>query len=273
MKMKNPKYKNLLIEWFHDSGVSEITLETRNDYYSQRSQNQSTQKSNEINKTQKFPNLKESERVNESQTPKEEIENNDVKSIKNLTGLLKAIKEFKGCDLRETAKNLVFGDGNSKSKIMLIGEAPGADEDRLGKPFVGQSGKLLDKMLGFINLDRSKIYITNIVPWRPPGNRQPSKEEIDLYLPFVRKHIEIIEPKIIILLGSVSAKSILNVSDGITKLRGKWYDYKINNKKIVANVIPTFHPAYLLRSPGQKEKVWEDLRKIQQKCKNIIEIK
>ncbi|MEE3206849.1 MAG: uracil-DNA glycosylase [Pseudomonadota bacterium] len=269
--MKNPNYKNLLIEWLRDSGVSEVISETRNNYYLQQPQNKINQKNAETNKTQKILNLKQSNSINSSQLPKNGIKYDNLESIKSLEELLTAIKKFKGCDLRKTAKNLVFADGNAKSKVMLIGEAPGADEDRLGKPFVGQSGKLLDKMLSFISLNRSKIYITNIVPWRPPGNRQPKPDEISMYLPFVKKHIEIIAPKIIVLLGSVATKSILNVSEGITKLRGRWHDYKMKDRDRPINIIPTFHPAYLLRSPGQKEKVWEDLLKIEKKYKSIVE--
>ena len=160
--MKNPNYKNLVIEWLRDSGVSEVISETRNNYYLQQLQNKINQKNAETNKTQKILNLKQSNSINSTQLPKNGIKHDNLESIKSLEELLTAIKEFKGCDLRKTAKNLVFADGNAKSKVMLIGEAPGADEDRLGKPFVGQSGKLLDKMLSFISLNRSKIYITNI---------------------------------------------------------------------------------------------------------------
>ena len=146
---------------------------------------------------------------------------------------------------------------------MLIGEAPGAEEDKTGKPFVGQAGKLLDKMLNFIGLERKKnFYITNIVFWRPPGNRTPNEQEIKICLPFVKKHNQIIKPQLIILLGNIAAKSILQTTEGITKIRGKNFFYidEENNLKIEA--IPIFHPAYLLRNPIEKKYVWEDLKKI-----------
>ena len=151
---------------------------------------------------------------------------------------------------------------------MIIGEAPGADEDKTGIPFVGQAGKLLDKMINAIDLNRNKdCYITNIVVWRPPGNRNPSKNEIELCLPILREHIEIINPKLIILLGGVSTKNVLNITDGITLCRGKKYYYKTNILEIPC--WPIFHPAFLLRNPLQKKNTWDDLRKISYELKSI----
>ena len=154
---------------------------------------------------------------------------------------------------------------------MLIGEAPGSEEDKYGKPFVGRAGKLLDKMLAAIGLDRNNVYISNIVPWRPLGNRQPTTEEILQCLSFIQKHIEIISPLILILLGGTAAKALLTTNQGITKLRGTWYQY---NTLGLLNPIPTrtiFHPAFLLRSPGYKKQTWEDLLEIQKKI-NLNEI-
>ena len=148
---------------------------------------------------------------------------------------------------------------------MLIGEAPGAEEDKLGKPFVGAAGQLLNKMLAAINLDRNSVYITNIVPWRPPNNRAPNTEEILQCLPFIQKHIEIIQPSILVLLGGTATKAILATTLGITKLRGKWHEY---NSLTIKEPIPTmtmYHPAFLLRSPGHKKEAWKDLQKIQKK--------
>ena len=150
---------------------------------------------------------------------------------------------------------------------MLIGEAPGADEDKFGKPFVGRAGKLLDKMLAAIKLDRNKVYISNVVPWRPQGNRQPTTEEILQCLPFIQKHIEIINPSILVLLGGTATKALLTTNQGITKLRGKWHTY---NSLGLLNPILTraiFHPAFLLRSPEHKKSTWEDLLEIQKKIK------
>ena len=155
-------------------------------------------------------------------------------------------------------------------KIMLIGEAPGAEEDKYGKPFVGKAGELLDKMLNSIELDRNKVYISNIIPWRPPGNRNPTDEEILQCLPFIQKHIEIINPSILILLGTIASKALLITNLGITKLRGKWHQYNSLGlpKPIITRAI--FHPAFLLRSPGYKKPTWEDLLEIQKKANEII---
>lgn len=175
----------------------------------------------------------------------------------SIAQLKSALKAFEGCGLRATATHLVFADGNPEADLMLIGEAPGREEDRLGLPFVGASGQLLDRMLAAIGLDRRQVYISNVIFWRPPGNRTPSSEEIAACLPFVKRHIELAQPKVILLLGAIAAKSLLNESDGITRLRGKWFDYQAGGQTIPA--MATFHPAYLLRQPGQKRNAWRDL--------------
>ena len=171
--------------------------------------------------------------------------------------------ENSDCNLKDIATNLVFSDGNKDSNIMLIGEAPAADEDKLGKPFVGQAGKLLDKMFENIDLIRSKnFYVTNVVFWRPPGNRKPNKNEINICLPYTKSHIKIINPKLIILLGNVAAQSILNTDLTIGLLRKKDLFYTDKKNKLKIPVKSMFHPAYLLRNPIEKKKVWEDLLKI-----------
>lgn len=182
-------------------------------------------------------------------------------SAKTLGELKSALLAFEGCSLKYTATNLVFGDGNPKARVMLIGEAPGADEDRLGLPFVGQSGQLLDKMFAAIGLTRKSFYITNIIPWRPPGNRQPTPAEADACLPFVRRHIDLVSPDFLILVGGTATKTLLGGREGIMRLRGAWKDYTSEGGKKM-KVIAIFHPAYLLRSPGQKREVWHDLIKI-----------
>jgi DNA polymerase len=165
--------------------------------------------------------------------------------------------------LRETATNLVFADGQPGAPIMLLGEAPGADEDRQGKPFVGVSGQLLDRMMASIGLDRhgpgaeNSFYISNILPWRPPGNRTPTDAEITLFLPFVLRHIALARPKRLVLLGGVAAKSLLRAKDGITRLRGRWHDLPTDLGPLPA--LPTWHPAYLLRNPAAKRESWADL--------------
>jgi DNA polymerase len=180
-----------------------------------------------------------------------------------LKRLKKLINEIKDCSLKKNATNMVFSDGNPKSKIMLIGEAPGANEDEEGLPFVGRAGILLDKMLASINLDRKKVYISNIINYRPPDNRKPTDEEIKKYLPFITKHIEIINPKILVLLGSTAMNALIGNEVVISKMRGKWIERKFGNCK--TSVIITFHPAFLMRQPAQKKMAWIDLKMIRDK--------
>ena len=187
----------------------------------------------------------------------------------NLELLKKTIIELKNCNLKRQAKNMVFCDGNPKSKIMLVGEAPGANEDQEGLPFVGRAGMLLDKMLAAINLDRKKVYISNIVNYRPPENRKPTEEEIRRYLPIITKHIEIINPKILVLLGSTAMNALIGNNVVISKMRGNWIEKKFGSCK--TSVIITFHPAFLMRQPAQKKMAWIDLKMIREK-KNKLNI-
>ena len=188
-----------------------------------------------------------------------------LSSIKSLEDLKKALESFEGCALKKTALNLVFSDGNPKASVMLVGEAPGADEDRQGKPFVGMSGQLLTKAFQCAGLERDQdLYISNTIFWRPPGNRQPTSQELEVCLPFTQRHIELVNPKILILVGGTAVKALLKTTEGITKLRGKWHSYATPG---LAGPIPTmaiYHPAYLLRSPGRKKDVWMDLLKIKE---------
>ncbi len=181
----------------------------------------------------------------------------------NLELLKKSIINLKNCELKRKAKNIVFCDGNPKSKIMIIGEAPGANEDQEGLPFVGRAGQLLDKMLSAIDLDRRKVYISNIINYRPPENRRPTDEEINRYLPFISKHIEIIDPKILVLLGSTAMNALIGKDVVISKMRGKWIEKKIGN--CFTSVMITFHPAFLMRQPAQKKLAWIDLKMIRDK--------
>ena len=183
--------------------------------------------------------------------------------VDNLEKLKKSIQTIKNCSLKDNAKNMVFSDGNPKSKIMLIGEAPGANEDEEGLPFVGRAGVLLDKMLSAINLNREKVYISNIINYRPPENRRPTDEEIQRYLPFITKHIEIINPKILVLLGSTAMNALIGNDVVISKMRGKWIQKNFGICK--TSVIITFHPAFLMRQPAQKKMAWIDLKMIRDK--------
>ena len=185
--------------------------------------------------------------------------------LQKLQKLKNKIKNIKNCELKKSATNLVFGDGNNNAKIMIIGEGPGAQEDKAGIPFVGRAGKLLDKMLDAIKLDRSKVYISNVVNFRPPENRRPTEEEIKRYLPYLKSHIEIINPKILVLLGSTALNTIIGNEIVISKARGKWMQKEIGAAK--PWVIASFHPAFLMRQPEQKKLAWIDLKMIRDKSK------
>ena len=179
---------------------------------------------------------------------------------KKLEKLKKSISNIKNCELKKSATNIVFSDGNPKAKIMLIGEGPGSNEDQEGLPFVGRAGALLDKMLASIDLNRKNVYITNVVNYRPPENRRPTEEEIAKYLPYLKKHIEIINPKILVLLGSTALNALIGNEIVISKARGQWIEKQFGECK--TSVIITFHPAFLMRQPAQKKMAWIDLKMI-----------
>lgn len=181
-------------------------------------------------------------------------------AAQTLEALEQALASFDGCTLKRTAKSLVFGDGNPNGRVMFIGEAPGRDEDIQGKPFVGRSGQLLDRMLAAIELDRRQVFIANIVPWRPPGNRTPTPVEIAMCMPFLTRQIELCAPEFIIPLGGSASKSLLGTSAGILKIHGRWHDITIGNHN--ARALATLHPAYLLRSAIQKRLAWRDFQEI-----------
>jgi DNA polymerase len=184
----------------------------------------------------------------------------------NLEELKAAVEKFEGCSLKLTSNKTVFGSGNPNSKLMIIGEAPGADEDRIGEPFVGRSGQLLDKMLKSIGIDRNGSYITNVLPWRPPGNRTPTDAEVAVCIPFLKRQIELIKPEIILVLGGSAANSLLDNEEPISRLRGKWLEYRTPKGEKI-DLLASFHPAYLLRNPAQKSKVWADLLQLSKKYK------
>jgi DNA polymerase len=180
-----------------------------------------------------------------------------------------AVAAFDGCALKKTATNLVFADGNPGAKLMLIGEAPGADEDRIGRPFVGVSGQLLDRELAAIGYDRTNALITNVLFWRPPGNRTPTPAEIAACLPFVERMVEIVDPAVLVLVGGIAAKTMLARTEGIMKLRGRWLEYQTPRMARPVPTIATFHPAYLLRSAGQKRLAWQDMLAIKARLAEI----
>jgi len=178
---------------------------------------------------------------------------------KTIEDVRTALEAFEGCPLKATATNLCLFDGNPEARIMIIGEAPGAQEDRQGRPFVGPAGQLLDRMLAAIGLDRSQVYITNLLYWRPPGNRNPTPAEIASCLPFLERQVEILQPRLLLLVGGMSAKTLLHRSEGILRLRGRWADYHHPRLDHPIPALPTLHPAYLLRQPAQKREAWRDL--------------
>jgi DNA polymerase len=182
-----------------------------------------------------------------------------------VAALAEAVAAFEGCDLKLTANRTVFADGNPEAKLMVVGEAPGADEDRLGLPFVGQAGKLLDRMLASIGLDRTTAYITNIIYWRPPGNRNPTGAELAACLPFLERHIALVRPQVLMLAGGISAKAVLATSEGITKLRGRWFSYEPPGMGRPVATRAVFHPAYLLRTPAAKREAWRDLIEVRKR--------
>jgi uracil-DNA glycosylase family 4 len=186
---------------------------------------------------------------------------------KELQELKQIISDIKNCELKKNSTNIVFSDGNPNAKIMIVGEGPGANEDLEGVPFIGKTGELLDKMLLSINLDRDTVYITNVVNYRPPENRNPTTEEIARYLPYLTKHIEIIDPKILILLGSSALNAVVGDEQKISEIRGKWINKKIG--KCSTSVIVSFHPAFLMRQPDQKAMSWIDLKMIRKKISDL----
>jgi DNA polymerase len=179
------------------------------------------------------------------------------------------IAGFDACPLKRTATNTVFVDGNLAAPILIVGEAPGADEDRIGKPFVGRAGQLLDRMLTAIGLDRTGVQITNVIYWRPPGNRKPTQAEIASCLPFVFRHIALSRPKVLVLAGGTAASTLLDVTDGITRLRGRWFDLAVPGLDAPLPTLPMFHPAFLLRSPERKREAWRDLLALKMKLAEL----
>ena len=183
-----------------------------------------------------------------------------ARTAPTLDALRALLANFDGCALKNTATRLVFADGNPQARVMFVGEAPGRDEDIDGLPFVGRSGKLLDRMIAAIGLDRTKVYIANVIPWRPPGNRTPTPQETQICLPFIQRQIELVDPDVLVTLGNPSTQALLSTREGIMRSRGKWLEYHTGTRTIRA--MATFHPAYLLRSPSYKRMSWQDLRAI-----------
>ena len=236
--------KKTLLKWYLDNGVEFNLAKIDRKHYQQNVL---------INKNEEKNNNSNTLNLDQSLIP--------IESYKSLKTLKEAVLNFSGCALKKTAKNSVFSDGNPSSKVMLLGEAPGEEEDKEGKPFVGEAGLLLDKMLNAIGQNRKNTYLSNIIFWRPPGNRKPTEEEIAICLPFVQKHIELVRPKILILAGAIAAKAIYGIETGITQVRGNWKSITLDSG-LQLKTIAIFHPSFLLKQPARKKEAWEDLKKI-----------
>jgi uracil-DNA glycosylase family 4 len=264
---ESSKETNLaMLRWLVDGGADEAMLETSVDRFAIANPKQDagadTPKPSKGPQTPKIGEISASAKaVSLSTAPGAAREL--AKSCSTLTMLKSALESFEGCELKRLATNTVFADGNPEGPIMFIGEAPGRDEDLEGRPFVGRAGKLLDMMLGALALDRSNVYITNILPWRPPTNRDPTPEEASICLPFLHRHIELAQPRALVLLGAVSARHLLGISGGIMRARGNWQVYQTQSGAIPA--MPTLHPAYLLRQPSAKRLAWRDLLAVAEK--------
>lgn len=263
-----------ILSWYQEAGVDEITSDEPTDFFAQNATAVNAQKAAVATPApapvappaQPAPARPQTTSVmaaNEAATDAVAL----AKSCNTLEELKTALEAFEGCGLKATATNMVFGDGAADARIMFIGEAPGRDEDIQGKPFVGRSGQLLDKMLTAIGLARETVFITNVIAWRPPGNRTPTPHETAVCRPFIDRQIELVAPEIIVFLGGVAAKEMLNTSTGIMRLRGKWATFKTGADDKEYKVMPTLHPAYLLRQPGQKRLAWQDLQLIQKSLK------
>jgi uracil-DNA glycosylase family 4 len=253
-----------LLRWYADMGVDLAVDETPHDRFAE-SQGPQTAAPSVVNP----PRAVVASAPARMAAPLPRIEDlvQEAARAETLEDLRAQLLAFEGCGLKATATQLVFADGNPEADIMLVGEAPGADEDRIGRPFVGRAGQLLDKMLATIGLDRTQVYIANVVPWRPPGNRTPTPIETGACLPFTRRQIELVAPKILICLGAPSMQTLLGIKEGIMRSRGRWVDYNRGGAIIPAMAI--LHPAYLLRQPSHKKFAWQDLRELAKKLRSV----
>ena len=253
-----------ILTWYRDAGVDEAVSDHSSDFFAKNEASAATAKAMKATPPAKAPLGRKPSvpaRAPQASSVLEAGETaNDARSLARsaatLDDLKAALEQFDGCGLKATATNLVFGDGAADARIMFIGEAPGRDEDIQGLPFVGRSGQLLDRMLAAIGLTRQHAYIANVIPWRPPGNRTPTPHETAVCRPFINRQIELVCPEVIVFLGGVAAKEMLDTTTGIMRLRGKWTKFKGSEAEYPA--LPTLHPAYLLRQPAQKRLAWSD---------------
>ena len=272
MSESTAKNASHLLAWYEAMGVDEAIGETPVDRFAAPAAPSSSESSAEERK--RAPAASPDARVRppkaaRTSPPAASAAAPSLEEIETLADLEKAVAAFDGCALKRTAKNTCFARGNDKAKVMLIGEAPGRDEDLQGKPFVGRAGRLLDKMLATIGLDENAVYITNTIYWRPPGNRTPTAQEIGACMPFLTRQIELLEPQVIVLLGGAAAKSVLDTTEGIMRLRGKWKLYNAKGRDIPT--LATLHPAYLLRTPDAKRLAWRDLLMLKARLEELAQ--
>lgn len=264
--MDNRQQALEILSWYLEAGVDEVISDTPTDFFAQQksaaptTRAAPTQGSPTTTTVQsRVPQAASVLAADDTANSAREL----AQSCETLEELEAALGKFDGCGLKSTATNLVFGDGAADARLMFIGEAPGRDEDIQGKPFVGRSGQLLDKMMQSIGLERENVFTTNVISWRPPGNRTPTPFETAVCRPFIDRQIELVQPEIIVFLGGVAAKEMLDTPTGIMRLRGKWTNFSIGTQEFAA--LPTLHPAYLLRQPAQKRLAWHDLQLIAKK--------
>ncbi len=253
-----------ILTWYIDAGVDEAISDHSTDFFAKKEEVAATIRPSKATPAAKVPAARKTQTPARAPQAASVLSANETandarllaQSCTSLDDLKTAMAQFDGCGLKATATNLVFGDGATDARVLFVGEAPGRDEDIQGIPFVGRSGQLLDRMLKAIGQNRNSVYITNMIAWRPPGNRNPTPLETAVCRPFVDRQIELIDPEIIVFLGGVAAKELLETSTGIMRLRGKWCKFKVAEKEYTA--LPTLHPSFLLRNPGQKRLAWHD---------------
>lgn len=252
-----------ILRWYLDAGVDEATADLPLDRYALSVARAAPEDNPPAARKAEEPAVHVAPPARAARLlPREAVERDAVAEASGATtlaALRAAFAAFDGCPLKQTATNFVFADGNPDGPLMLVGEAPGAEEDRQGLPFVGPAGRLLDRMLAAIGLSRESVYITNVLPWRPPGNRQPTDAEIAACLPFMERHIALASPEILILVGGTAAKTLLKTNQGIMRLRGRWFSFEAPGRSPPIPTRAIYHPAYLLRSPAHKREAWRDL--------------
>jgi len=259
--MQDPAALAKLLEWYVDAGADEAIGEVPVDRFAAPPSLESVRPSPAAPPVLPSPAIGGG--LGGGGGPKELAE-----SCGDLASLEAAVRGFEGCALKQTAMSTVFADGNAAAPLVIVGEAPGADEDRIGRPFVGRAGQLLDRMLAAIGIDRTSAYIMNVLYWRPPGNRKPTPGEIAACLPFVRRQIALVAPKVVLLAGGTATSALLGL-EGITRLRGRWFELALDGVVTPLPVLATFHPSYLLRTPQSKKDAWRDLLSLQSKMEEL----